>query len=76
MSTDYDNFWSAISVLAKTFRHDDPHCAGKMRELSDNLRSQPADRQAAIRNDLQLLLAHFAALPSALNGHDGTASAK
>jgi hypothetical protein len=76
MSTDYDNFWSAVSVLASTFRHDDPHFDGNIRDLSDNLRSLPPDRQAAIRNDLQLLLVHFATLPTELNGHNVSAGAK
>jgi hypothetical protein len=70
MSIDYEDFWSAIAVVAKTFRHDDPQLSGKLRNLSAHLRSLPADRQEAIRNDLQLLLAQFITLPLALNGHN------
>jgi hypothetical protein len=47
MSIDYEDFWSAIAVVAKTFRHDDPQLSGKLRNLSAHLRSLPADRQEA-----------------------------
>ncbi len=66
MTADYNRFWAAVAVLAETFRNDDPQIEGNMLGLAEHLRSLPSEEQAAIRVDLQLLLAHFTKLPRAL----------
>jgi hypothetical protein len=69
MATDYNKFWASVAVLAETFRNDDPQIVGNVLELAEHLRSLPPDQQSVIRQDLQLLLAHFTKLPLALATH-------
>jgi hypothetical protein len=69
MAADYNKFWRSVSVLAETFRNDDPQIVGNVLELAEHLRSLSPERQSVIRSDLQLLLAHFTKLPLALATH-------
>jgi hypothetical protein len=70
MDADYTRFWSAVAVLANTFRTDDPRLTGAAHNLAAHLNGLPSDQQAAIRVDLQLLIVEFPKIALSLAVHE------